>query len=75
MNTDRIKGETQVNAVTGRTISAVIKVSNVLGCGFLERVNENEFAVDLGRQGRHVRQRHPIPAFREGVRASGFFAK
>jgi len=42
MNTD--KHGLKINEITEKVIGCAYEVSNVLGCGFLEKVYENAFA-------------------------------
>jgi GxxExxY protein len=57
MNTD-IRDEA-VNLITGSIIGAAQTVSNVLGCGFLEKVYENALALELRQRGHKVQQQFP----------------
>jgi GxxExxY protein len=43
-----------------RIIRAAYQVSNVLGCGFLEKVYENALGYELTKQGFRVQQQWPI---------------
>jgi GxxExxY protein len=56
-----------INAKTERIISAAFRVSNVLGCGFLEKVYENALAHELRKAGLDVRQQHLINVHYETV--------
>jgi GxxExxY protein len=49
-----------LNAVTERIIACVYRVSNTLGCGFLEKVYENALAIELRLEGLKTQQQYPI---------------
>jgi len=53
MNTDERE---RLNALSGKVIGAAFKVSNTLGCGFLEKVYENALVNELRKQGHVVEQ-------------------
>ena len=61
MNTDEhgCLGE-PVNMLTRKIIGAAQTVSNLLGCGFLEKVYENALVVELRRAGLRVEQQRGI---------------
>jgi|SRR5215470_3498849 len=59
MNTD--------GATTERIIGCAIRVSNTLGCGFLEKVYEFALAHELRKSGLHVQQQHCVPVLYDGV--------
>lgn len=46
--------------LTGRIIKAFYKVYNVLGYGFLEKVYENAFLIELRKIGLQCSQQYPI---------------
>ncbi len=52
MNAD----ERRLNDITERVIGCAYRVSNKLGCGFLEKVYENAMFVDLSHEGLQVEQ-------------------
>jgi GxxExxY protein len=56
-----------INAKTERIIRAAYQVSNVLGCGFLEKVYENALGYELAKQGFRVQQQWPIDVRYDGV--------
>jgi GxxExxY protein len=62
MNTDNGSSET-----TKRAIGCAYKVSNKLGCGFLEKVYENALALELRKVGLKVQQQYPITIRYDGV--------
>ena len=53
--------------ITERIIGCAIRVSNTLGCGFLEKVYEAALAHELRAVGFDVQQQTPISVFYEGV--------
>lgn len=53
---DADERRSKINAKTERILRAAYQVSNVLGCGFLEKVYENALAHELGKQGFRVQQ-------------------
>ena len=57
----------QEDALTGRIIGCAFKVSNGLGCGFLEKVYENALAHEIHKSGLLVRQQHPVKVRYDGV--------
>ena len=57
----------QWNQVTERIIGAAFKVSNVLGCGFLEKVYENALAHELRKLGFDVKQQQALPVVYDGI--------
>lgn len=58
MNTDEHRLE--LNAITEKIIGCAYQVSNVLGCGFLEKVYENALAIESRKSGLTVVQQHEI---------------
>ena len=64
MNTDGWDEST--NAVTHAIIGGAQRVSNVLGCGFLEKVYENALSIELRKKGLNVEQQREIEVFYEG---------
>ena len=56
-----------IKAKTERIINAAYRVSNVLGCGFLEKVYENARAYELRKVGFDVGQQHLINVHYENV--------
>ncbi|HEX5271126.1 MAG TPA: GxxExxY protein [Gemmataceae bacterium] len=66
--------EARLNEITERIIGAAFKVSNALGCGFLEKVYENALAHELRKSGLKAAQQHPIPVYYDGEQVGDFFA-
>lgn len=62
------------NELTEKIIGCAYKVSNGLGCGFLEKVYENALAHELRKAGLRVRQQHPIQVFYDGVVVGDYVA-
>jgi GxxExxY protein len=55
------------NQITEAIIGCVYRVSNELGCGFLEKVCENALAHELRKAGLSVEQQKPIIIHYDGV--------
>jgi GxxExxY protein len=53
--------------VTQRIIGCAIRVSNTLGCGFLESVYEAALAHDLAKNDLLVKRQEPLSIFYDGV--------
>jgi len=66
--------ENTLNATTEKVIGAAFKVSNVLGCGFLEKVYENALAIELRKLGLNVEQQFPVPVYYEDVQVGDYYA-
>ncbi len=66
--------EEELNGLTERIIGCAFKVSNALGCGFLEKVYENALVYELRRNGLRAEQQHPISVYYEGVVVGEYFA-
>ena len=61
MNTDEHRSfDSKSNVITRRIIGAAQTVSNLLGCGFLEKVYENALVVELKRAGLRVDQQREV---------------
>ena len=61
MNADERRLE--LARITRRILGCVYRVSNKLGCGFLEKVYENALAIELYRAGLAFERQWPIKAF------------
>jgi GxxExxY protein len=59
MNAD----ERRLNQITEKVIECAYRVSNKLGCGFLERVYENAMFVDLTLEGLKAEQQRGVQIF------------
>ncbi len=53
--------------LTEKIIGCAYKVSNSLGCGFLEKVYENSLAHELRKEGFHVEQQQKINVLYDGI--------
>ncbi len=72
MNTDERRWE--LNKVTEMVIGCAFKVSNTLGCGFLEKVYENSLVHELRKTGLKVTQQYPIKVYYDGIIVGSFEA-
>ena len=52
--------------LTQKIIGCAYKVHNALGSGFLEKIYENAFRIELGKAGITVKQQEPITVCYEG---------
>jgi GxxExxY protein len=64
----------QINQITEKIIGSSYSVSNVLGCGFLEKVYENALAHELRKNNFKVLQQHPIKVFYDGIIVGEYIA-
>jgi GxxExxY protein len=64
----------QLNALTERIIGCAFKVSNALGCGFLEKVYENALVHELRKQGLKAEAQRAINVYYDGILVGEFFA-
>lgn len=64
----------EINRLTEKVIGCVFRVSNGLGCGFLEKVYENALAYELRKAGINVRQQYGIPVQYDGVTVGEYVA-
>jgi GxxExxY protein len=60
------------NKITETIIGCAMKVSNVLGVGFLEKVYENALGIELRKAGLLAEQQKPITLFYEGEVVGAF---
>lgn len=65
--------EAKLNPITEAIIGSAYKVSNALGCGFLEKVYENALAHEIRKNGFSVEQQKDIRVFYDGMEV-GFYA-
>ncbi len=68
------KSYEEINQITEKIIGCAYKVSNTLGGGFLEKVYENAFAVEMSKVGLEVNQQFPIQVKYEGVIVGDYIA-
>ena len=77
MNTDEESdqrmSDDELNALTERIIGCAFKVSNTLGCGFLEKIYENALAYELRKHGLRAEQQHPINVYYDGTVVGEYF--
>jgi len=64
----------ELDKLTDRIIACIYKVSNTLGCGFLEKVYENALAIELRKAGLRVEQQRSIKVYYEGAVVGEFIA-
>lgn len=58
-----IKDKAYYDSLTRLVISCAFKVSNTLGCGFLEKVYENSMALELSSAGLKTEFQKPITVY------------
>ncbi len=63
-----------LNELTEKVIGCAYKVSNTLGCGFLEKVYENALSIELRKAGLQVAQQQPINVLYDSVVVGDYFA-
>ena len=63
-----------LNHLTEKIIGCAFEVSNVLGCGFLEKVYENALVQELKAAGLSVQAQYPISVYYKGTVVGNFFA-
>ena len=60
--------------LTETIIGCAFKVSNTLGCGFLEKVYENALAIEISESGLKCEQQKPIPVTYRGIPVGDYYA-
>jgi GxxExxY protein len=65
--TDALRAEMPSAELTEKVIGCAYKVSNSLGCGFLEKVYENALAHELRKAGFEVIQQQRVNVFYDGI--------
>jgi GxxExxY protein len=70
METDR----TRLDFLTQKIIGCAFEVSNILGCGFLEKVYERALVQELITAGLNVQAQYPISVYYKGKSVGNFFA-
>lgn len=63
-----------VDRITERIIACAFRVSNALGCGFLERVYENALAYEATKSGLSILRQVQLPVFYDGVEVGRYVA-
>jgi GxxExxY protein len=66
--------EEELNALTERILGCAFKVSNTLGCGFLEKVYENALVHELRKNGFKADPQHPVNVYYDGILVGEYFA-
>ncbi len=66
--------EVEVNELTERIIGCAFRVSNTLGCGFLEKVYQNALVHELRKAGLLAESQRPVNVYYDGVLVGEFFA-
>ena len=64
----------ELNQITEKIIGAAYEVSNILGCGFLEKVYENALVKELRLLNIGVEQQKEISVFYKGKNVGEFYA-
>lgn len=62
------------NDLTSKIIECAFEVSNVLGCGFIEKVYERALVQELRTSGLSVQAQYPISVDYKGTNVGNFFA-
>ena len=65
--------EEELHALTERIIGCAFKVSNTLGCGFLEKVYENALVIELRKYGLKAEPQQPVEVLYDGQVVGQFF--
>jgi GxxExxY protein len=63
-----------LNALSEKVIGCAFRVSNALGCGFLEKVYENALAHEVRKTGLEVEQQKPIKVWYDGIVVGEYIA-
>jgi GxxExxY protein len=63
----------ELNAITEKIIGCAFRVSNALGCGFLEKVYENALIHEMRKCGLNVRQQEQVNVFYDGIVVGEFW--
>ncbi|MEK6551643.1 MAG: GxxExxY protein [Pseudomonadota bacterium] len=66
--------EKRINAISERVIGCAQRISNTLGCGFLERVYENAMTHELRKAGLKAEQQIRFPVVYDGVNLGEYVA-
>lgn len=61
-----------IDRITEKIIGSAYKVSNSLGCGFLEEVYENALAFEIRKMNLRVEQQREIDVFYEGFKVGHY---
>lgn len=63
-----------INAISHLVIGSAYKVSNALGCGFLEKVYENALSHEIRKAGLIAMQQYPINVYYDNTVVGEYFA-
>ena len=63
----------KLNDLSNKIIGCAFTVSNTLGAGFLEKVYENAFAIELRNVNLHVEQQFPLKVLYHGIVVGDYF--
>ena len=66
--------QTDLNNLTEKIIGCAFEVSNVLGCGFLEKVYERALVQELRMVGLNIQAQYPISVYYKKTVVGNFFA-
>jgi len=66
--------QTKLNSLTQKIIGCAFEVSNILGCGFLEKVYERSLVQELRIAGLNIQAQYPISVYYKGTVVGNFFA-
>ncbi len=64
----------EINEISEKVIGCAYKVSNTLGCGFLEKVYENALLLEIRNAGLHAKAQQPLTVYYEGAIVGEYFA-
>src|SRR5216683_7408068 len=65
--------EEELRALTERIIGCAFRVSNTLGCGFLEKVYENALVIELRKHALKAEPQQPVDVLYDGQVVGEFF--
>jgi GxxExxY protein len=71
---DADERRSDLNGRTEKILGCAYEVSNVLGCGFLEKVYENALSHEMRRSGLDAAQQVPIPVYYDDVVVGDYVA-
>jgi len=71
---DANKRECQMDDLVRTVIGAAYRVSNVLGCGFMEKVYERALAIEIVRNGHEVKCQVPFDVLYLGQNVGSYMA-
>ena len=66
--------QTDLNNLTEKIIGCAFEVSNILGCGFLEKVYERALVQELRLAGLNVQAQYPISVYYKKIVVGNFYA-